>query len=157
MRHRWTSFLPLAVLAANVAAQIVAVPPAVNRSSPFPKAEIKPSLLTTGGSAYAVTLAPPAAAELRLKQAVNAGTPHSKSRFGSVGKGVPLVFVLGASRTILPSDTGGGVLVVDVVAELIVVVVGSLAVVAIAVAAVVVATGVVPPRRPRRPPCRCRR
>ncbi|TMG83780.1 MAG: trypsin-like peptidase domain-containing protein [Betaproteobacteria bacterium] len=91
MHHRWMSCLPLAFLAASVAAQIVAVPPAVNRSSAFLKTEIKPSsLLTAGGTAYAIMLAPPAAVESRLKQATTASVSQSKSRMAQSGKGVPL-------------------------------------------------------------------
>jgi hypothetical protein len=84
------SCLPLAFLAASAAAQIVAVPPAVNRSSAFLKTEIKPSLLTASGAAYAITLAPPAAAESRLKQAATASASQSKSRIAQSGKAVPL-------------------------------------------------------------------
>jgi lysyl endopeptidase len=91
MHHRWMSCLPLAFLAASVAAQIVAVPPAVNRSSALLKTEIKPSsLLTAGGAAHAITLTPPAAVESRLKQAATASVSQSKSRMAQSGKGVPL-------------------------------------------------------------------
>ncbi len=90
MRHRWMSCLPLAALAANAAAQILAVPPADNRSSPFLKAEVTPSLLTSGGAAHVITLAPPAAAQLRLKQAAAASASPSSPRAAQNGKGVPL-------------------------------------------------------------------
>src|ERR1700730_15673709 len=89
MRLRWISCLPLAVLAANVSAQILAVPPAVNRSGPLVKAEIAPALLTSGGPVYSITLAPPSASEIRLKQAATSGS-STKSRMTQSGKGVPL-------------------------------------------------------------------
>ncbi len=100
MRLRWISCLPLAVLAANVSAQILAVPPAVNRSGPLVKAEIAPTLLTSGGQAYSITLAPPSASEIRLKQA--AGSPAKSSRMTQSGKGVPLK--IGFARALPDGD-----------------------------------------------------
>src|SRR5580693_2366009 len=99
MRLRWISCLPLAVLAANVSAQILAVPPAVNRSSPLVKTDIAPTLLTSGGQAYSISLAPPSASEIRLKQA--AASP-AKSRTTQSGKGVPLK--IGFARALPDGD-----------------------------------------------------
>ena len=63
MPRRWLLCLPFALLAADAAAEIVAVPPAANRTSQA-KSEVAPALLTPAGTpSLAIALTAPSAAE----------------------------------------------------------------------------------------------
>jgi hypothetical protein len=77
MSSRWLLCLPFALLAADATAQIVAVPPAVNRARPA-KSEVAPQLLTPAGApSLTIALSVPSASEkARLN---NAGTAASAS------------------------------------------------------------------------------
>ena len=85
MRNRWMLCLPFVLLAADVGAQVVAVPPAAHRASPVVKSEPVSALLTpVNVPSMTIALPAPTAAEKARREAARPGTAAVRSAPGAL-------------------------------------------------------------------------